>query len=323
MSILESLVGMLIFVVGCGFLIVGCSMVADNLRWRLQAQRVTGTLIGVRDDLGSSFSDLFAVYRYVDALGNNVEVASQSGADCPRELPRGPSVQLLALRNPHRVREANGYVLDIAGPVFIAAGLPILYVLLRSWSWPIQQMLAFAAVIAALTVALTLMRRPSRLDPAPIQPRPDGRTRGLLTGIGMVICGIVFVGAGAIVGRDVPPLGRLGLHTSGTVIRMNESRGSNGTSYFAVVRFNTASGATVEFKDNIGNSPAFYSVGEQVHVSYLQSDPATAIIDRGIRYSIFPLLLAVIGLGTILRGIFTIRSTWGGSSHGSASESRR
>ena len=196
MNLLESLLGMSVFVMGCGCYVVGCVMVADSLRWRLQGQRVTGTLIGVRDDLGSSLSDLFAVYRYVDARGEEVEAVSQIGTDCPRDLPRGPRVPLLALRNPHRVREANRYTPDIVAPTFIAAGLAILYALLRSWSWPIQQIVAFGAVIAALSGAWALLRHSSRPDP---ERRPGVRRRGPLGGAVTVIIGFVLLAAGPTV----------------------------------------------------------------------------------------------------------------------------
>jgi hypothetical protein len=272
MSILEWFTGLAFFAMGCTFFVYGCVLLADTLRWRLRARGVTGTLIGWHPASGC---ECYPVYRYFDALGQSLEVASDIGTEAGKRL-LGSTVRLLVLTNPHRAREANHCSPAIASLAAFAGSLVLL-------GCPLTQLITYAAVTAALVAALMLMERYSSPAGTPLlasAPQHLGSVAGLLFG------GVLFAGSAATVGQMLS-LEFTGLHASGTVVRMNESQGSDGTEYHPVVRFNSVSGAAIEFEDVWGTGP-HYAVGKRVPVLYLREAPPTAMIDGDI---IRPLLV--------------------------------
>src|SRR5687768_2606609 len=66
------------------------------------------------------------------------------------------------------------------------------------------------------------------------------------------------------------------LRAQGTVVRLAESRDSDGTTYSPVVRFAARGGGGVEFTDPVSSRPAGYSVGQQVEVLYHWQDHTRA-----------------------------------------------
>jgi hypothetical protein len=102
---------------------------------------------------------------------------------------------------------------------------------------------------------------------------------------------VALLGLGALVfgiwrGRDLVVLQSIGSRADGTVVRIESefNPGSEGsqTTYYSVVRFETASGREHTFRDSVGSSHPIDKRGEVVGVIYAPGDLERAIIDRGI-----------------------------------------
>jgi hypothetical protein len=102
---------------------------------------------------------------------------------------------------------------------------------------------------------------------------------------------VALVGAGVLAfgiwrGRDLVVLQSIGTRTEGTVVRIesetNSSSGESGYTYYSVVRFATAAGREVTFRDGVGSSHPIDERGEILGVLYDPGDLESAIIDRGI-----------------------------------------
>jgi hypothetical protein len=102
---------------------------------------------------------------------------------------------------------------------------------------------------------------------------------------------VALIGAGILAfgiwrGRDLVLLQSIGTRTEGTVVRIesetnSSSEGSRYT-YYSVVRFETATGREVTFRDGIGASHPIDERGEILGVIYDPGNLERAIIDRGI-----------------------------------------
>ncbi len=102
---------------------------------------------------------------------------------------------------------------------------------------------------------------------------------------------VALIGAGILAfgiwrGRDLVLLQSIGTRTEGTVVRIesetnSSSEGSRYT-YYSVVRFETARGREVTFRDGVGSSHPIDQRGEVLGVIYDPGKLERAIIDRGI-----------------------------------------
>jgi hypothetical protein len=124
------------------FTVLGGALLADNLRWRLLAQRVTGTVTGVHQIRAN---DHRLIYQYTDALGQGVQATSMVSTGMASDPGRiGSSARLMVFANhPHRIREASSYTIDLFAVSFFSVPAIMLYVLLRSW--PVQDFIALLA----------------------------------------------------------------------------------------------------------------------------------------------------------------------------------
>lgn len=147
----------LILVMACTLFGLGCAVMADNLRWRLQGRRVTGTLVGTRQ-LGGM---VYPVYRYLDPLGRSVEATSILGGEYLPAL--GPRTRLLVLLNPRRVREVRDRVAEVFCLLLIVWSLACLFTVLRTAP-------AVVAVVLATYLVASLLRRSSRTDSLDADP---------------------------------------------------------------------------------------------------------------------------------------------------------
>jgi hypothetical protein len=136
----------------------------------------------------------------------------------------------------------------------------------------------------------------------------DSSRRKWLPLVALLALGILAFGAWR--GRDLVVLQSIGSQADGTVVRIeSESNpGSEGsqTTYYSVVRFETASGRGVTFRDAIGSSHPIDERGEIVRVIYDPADLERAIIDRGVWNWAIPGGCGVVGaliLAASLRGL--------------------
>ena len=122
-----------------------------------------------------------------------------------------------------------------------------------------------------------------------------------------------------------------GLRTNGSVVRMEErfqqdnnsnnyrrdyantggiSYGNRGGHYVytAVVSYKPSpNGPPIEFRDNVSSNPPSHRVGDTVTVLYLQDDPHSAIIDRGMGNWMLPGILFTISGVFLLVALAALR----------------
>lgn len=90
-----------------------------------------------------------------------------------------------------------------------------------------------------------------------------------------------------------------GVPATGTVVRLATSQDDKGNiTYYPVISFKTASGATVEFQSSVGgNSPGYpYPVGETLPIRYDQSHPQNAQIADFASLGLLPIFLFSVGI---------------------------
>ncbi|HMK85457.1 MAG TPA: DUF3592 domain-containing protein, partial [Steroidobacteraceae bacterium] len=104
--------------------LVGTLLLGYALNWRLRAQRVTGTVIGVRSARASTQKTYYTVYRYIDSMGRSVEATTSVASSGLADKQTGAMRTLLVFADhPETVREADSHVLEIAAVILIAFGL--------------------------------------------------------------------------------------------------------------------------------------------------------------------------------------------------------
>jgi hypothetical protein len=124
----------------------------------------------------------------------------------------------------------------------------------------------------------------------------------LVVGIGLILGGMKQ-------GETMTRLMTKGVHASGTVVRMEESHSSDGTTYKPVVQYRSRGGEEREFASSFSSSPPMYEAGESVGVLYLEQAPHEEIIDHGVLNWGLTGGLYLAGALTIL---FSVRA-WSGS----------
>jgi hypothetical protein len=101
-----------------------------------------------------------------------------------------------------------------------------------------------------------------------------------------------------------------GVTTTGTVIRLEESKTSEGYCcvYTPVVEFD-ANGNTYSFENDSASDAPDYQVGGQVRVRYDPADPNTAQIDNVIQRWAFPaIIIPAMILAALVINFFSIRA---------------
>ena len=131
-------------------------------------------------------------------------------------------------------------------------------------------------------------------------------------GIGPRILWKAFMGIFAVLGLGMLTGAALMFHSttnfvarteaaSGVVTDLEYRRGSDGPTYYPVIRFRGPTGQDVFFKGRVGSNPARYARGETVTVLYDPETPEKARIDSFFQLWFGPLVLG--GLGAVFGGI--------------------
>src|SRR6266481_9094705 len=95
---------------------LGGLILANSLYWRVHALRATGTVIGVIDR-GGMYTP---VYRYTLPNGETHEAKSETSSGWVGGKETGRTVPLMiSAHNPTEAQEANSYILDLVGVVFL------------------------------------------------------------------------------------------------------------------------------------------------------------------------------------------------------------
>jgi len=312
---------------------LGSVLLGYQLRWRVHAQRVTGTIIGVRPSARGTY---FPVYRYQLPDGTTCEATSDTGSSATSGMTTGRTVALRVFADhPDMASDANGHAALVIGLAALAAGGTLAYIALTAW--PVTSMTWVMLGVIALYGASKLRKLIPSRDRGPVVPvwrqwqktkeqasdvrpieeitsSPDAleqrakqqKTNRILAPV-CVLVGLGLCTLSVHLGESLYTLQMQGQRTGGTVIRLEADHDASHPSYFPVVRFVTASGSSREFRDSTGTNPPSYRSGDSVRVLYLaQAAAAEPIIDRGLRNWIAPLgaglfglLLAAWGLGAI------------------------
>jgi hypothetical protein len=127
------------------FLAIGGLLLGNSLYWRLHAQRVTGTVVGVLPN-GKVY---VTVYRYTGPDGRSHEAKSDSGSSWGKGKETGRVVRLMiAPHNPELACEADSHVFDLIGIVILAPGVLLAYIALTAF--PVTWMTWIMAVVLIL-----------------------------------------------------------------------------------------------------------------------------------------------------------------------------
>jgi uncharacterized protein DUF3592 len=294
---------------------IGGFILGDALYWRVHASRASGTIVGVIAKNGV----YTPVYRYALQSGQTHLAKSNTGSGWIRGKETGRVVSLMiSAHNPTQAQEANNYLFDLIGLVFLVPGIWLGYTAITAYSiTPMTWLMAVAMLVylaergyrilipKGQRVSIEEWKKQHHIDNAAIDPAevkpiegivsaPDVRQaqqkqlqnyRKAVPFLGLFA--IILFSLGIYASVQISRLEAKGLRATGEVVRLKPeySSGSGGGhySYYAIVRFRTDKNVTVEFKDNVGSDPPTHRAGDKVTVLYLPNNPQRdAIIDRGI-----------------------------------------
>lgn len=314
---------------GLIFSVLGGLLLGNGFYWRLRATRVEGEIIGVRQKKKDMYH---SVYRYTLPSGETMEATSDTGSNITSGRETGKRVTLMVFPDkPDQVRESGGYWMGIFGVIFLAPGIFMCYMALTAY--PVTPMTGIIAIGMIAVIALRARKyiipkeqrqtpadwmarkkkeRHAEIEAAPVKPFEDvmsgpawaekqvqahknARIGAPLTLI--IAAGLIW--GGIYLGQKTMTLQNNGVRAAGEVVRLEESRSSDSSTYHPVVAFTDAGGQSFTFRDSMGSNPPSYHTGEAVTVLYLSDNPEeSAAIDRGIFNWIVPGLLG--GFGVLL-----------------------
>jgi len=293
---------------------IGLAFFVDSLLFRRRAQKKRVRILGVigkRQGKGGQ-TTYWPVYEHVGAAGESIQTRASTSGSLAGNLPGTFRDVLVDPENPYDVRSLTPIGM-IVGIVCLAAGAG-LFAISNSVNenMGLVSLLAIAGVGVMAAKALVtgardkpisrgrleqkwfdkrkkkripdLSRILNREDHLAALRKLDASRRKWLPLVALLALGILAFGIWR--GRDLVVLQSIGSRADATVVRI-ESKSSSGsegsqTTYYSVVRFETASGREVTFRDSIGSSHSIDKRGEVVGVIYDPGDPERAIIDRGI-----------------------------------------
>ena len=310
---------------------IGALLLGSRLHWRLRASRVTATVVGVRPSGRGTF---FPVYRYTLPNGVSGEATSDTGSSATEGMTTGRATDIFVFpEHPDKVAEADGWIQEIIGAVFLALGLVLFYIAVIVL--PFTRYTAVMAVVMAFYAAakfrkfvpapgdrprVPLMQKLQRMNAqaAPVTPieklidvadqrAQQEKQRGSLRKAApfFILVGLAMLGLTVHLAKVTARLEASGLRSSGTVVGLDRRSDSDGGStYHAIVRFTDASGASVRFTDAVGTNPPHLKSGDIVTVLYLAGDAQqSAAVDRGIWNWVAPGAVGAFGLIFLAAGV--------------------
>lgn len=123
--------------------------------------------------------------------------------------------------------------------------------------------------------------------------------QGFQTGCWIILMNLLFIGlfaGGGYISYNNYQLRTNGASTIGTVIRLEESSDSDGTSYSPVFQYE-ANGQTYEFESQNSSNPPTHRVGDRDTIFYDPANPQHAQIDSFMDMWLAPSLLFCFGGG--------------------------
>ncbi|MEZ0224960.1 MAG: DUF3592 domain-containing protein [Alphaproteobacteria bacterium] len=292
--------------------LIGAGILSNGLYWRLKAERVEATIIGIRK------KDIYyyPVYRYTLQNGETRDSTSSTGTNSMRGMETGKTLRLMVFPDkPEEARPAASILYLIVGLFFLGPG--ILFLKIALFSYPLTgfsyAMLGVLVLMAALKFSKHIIPKEQRgtiaewkekrkaarakeWESSPVstmeafRDTPEGikavvqerqQARVAMPILMVIGCAMIF-GAWHF-GHKMIALTDHGTRAAGRVVSMESSRDSDGDiAYYPVVEFTDGKSRTVRFKDHFGSSHPSYRTGDDVKVLYLEDMPQpTAVIDRG------------------------------------------
>lgn len=318
-------VGMFIGALIC--LGIGGLLLGSCLYWRVHALHAKGTIIGVIAK-GAMYTP---VYRYTLADGQTHEAQSDTSSGATSWYRTGRVVPLLiSAHNPTEAHEANSYLGEIIGAVFLIPGVWLGYTALTAY--PVTRMTWFMAAAMVLyllehgrrilipkgqRISIAEWKRQHGMGQAsidlsavkPIEQLPGAsdaqqkqRVQQKRYAPVVGVFALILAAIGVFQGMRIAQLESAGVRAEGEVVDLKEEySSSNGGhyNYYPIVRYRTQAGADAEFKDSVGSNPPTHRPGDKVRVLYLAGGPtANAIIDRGELFNwLIPALLLAVAFG--------------------------
>jgi hypothetical protein len=321
---------------------IGLAFVVDSLLFRRRAVKKRARILGViRKKQGKGGqSNYWPVFEHMGDDGELIQTRGSASGSLAGNLPGAFRDILVDLDDPYDVRSMTPIGL-IVGIVCLGTGAG-LFAISNSVNenMGVVSLVAIALVGAMGLKALVTHKRDepitrgrlgqkmfdkrkkkrkkkrvpdlskilSREDHLAALRKLDSSRRKWLPVVVLLALGLIAFGAWR--GRDLAVLQSTGSRAQATVVRIESQSnpGSEGsqTTYYSVVRFETASGREVTFRDSIGSSHPIDRRGEIVGVIYDPNDLERAIIDRGVWNWAIPGGCGLIGaliLWTSLRGL--------------------
>ena len=119
----------------------------------------------------------------------------------------------------------------------------------------------------------------------------------LLVGLIFLAVGAVQLGLGIFFYVRTRRFLRTAVETTGTIVDLIESRSSEGgTTFQAVVEFQTADGRSIRWQESMASNPPAGQPGEQIPVKYDPANPDKARIAKTFRLWFLSGLLVLLGL---------------------------
>lgn len=288
----------------------------------------------------------YPVYAYKAVNGDIVRIVSDTGSNMLSGKRLGKRVTLL-LRgdDPHNARKP-GLVMPLVGLVFLVPGILFSYLAVTTFEFSVMTPI----VALGLGGAIYFKAKNSKLGKI-IKPREmwenrtafkvrmkkkfeSKMTKGRLltadeirermaaydgyaikwTPFAALIAVCIMAGGYYMYG-DMQEKMAQGLRVTGEIVRIDSkydsSSDGSGYTYYGVVKYMTAAGESIEFRDSVGSSHALFEKGDQVDVIYDPAKPQKAMIDRGMWNWLLSVGLMAFGAFLMfwsLKSFFAIRS---------------
>lgn len=317
------------------FFLLGISSVLtwDGLHSHVNAWRVDGTIVGVREKNGVYYS----VYSYTLPNGETREATDNSGSNIVKGRETGSHITLLVSRDdPQKARPAKNTLEYVIAALFaLPGGFLLWYGLVAYPLTPLTGVILLGfCIYGAYRFKTHMIPRNERLSPSawmaarqverkkemeshPVRPleellntpekqiereKQQRTARAAAPLLLLFAAGLIYFGYTEY--KTVTNLEETGLRATGTVVRLDTHSNSKGTSYYPIVSFTDKNGYSFTFKSSFGSSPPMYRTGETVTVLYDAETPqSSAQIDHGIWNKLVPAGIGFIGLMLALLGL--------------------
>jgi hypothetical protein len=318
--------------------LIGVGILGNGLYWRLKAERVEATIIGIR----KKDIHYYPVYRYVLPSGETRESTSSTGTNSMRGMETGKTVRLMVFPDkPEEARPAASILYLFVGLFFLGPGILFLKIALFSYPLTIYSyaMLGGLVLMGALKFSRHIVPKEQRgtiaqwrekrkaerakeWENSPVRPveefrdTPEGikavaqeRQQARVAMPILLVIGCAMIYGGYHFGQKMINLTDHGVRAAGRVVSMESSTNSDGdTSYYPVVEFRDDKGRNTRFRDSFGSSHPSYRTGDDVTVLYLPDMPQpSAVIDRGWMNWLLPGGLGGAGVLFLLMGLSMMR----------------